>query len=68
MASAVARRTAKSGSGPFFGSNASFFEESLVRKHGPDPFALDFAVLLTRLRHGLTESFWDLKEILAAAP
>jgi hypothetical protein len=44
------KRTAKSGSGPFFGSNASFFEESLVRKHGPDPFASDFAVLLRMSR------------------
>ena len=37
------------GSGPFFGANESNSREIVGRKHGPDPFALDFAVLLKEL-------------------
>ena len=36
------------GSGPFFGENGWDPPEMPARKHGPDPFALDFAVLLPR--------------------
>ena len=45
------------GSGPFFGGNGKNFGVDATRKHRPDPFALDFAVLLRirqirDLRHG----------------
>ena len=42
----LARRTAKSGSGPFFGQGPTTSPPDVDRKHGPDPLAFDFAVLL----------------------
>ncbi len=58
LAAALAQLLSQSpGSGPFFGQNVGNSPEILARKHRPDPFALDFAILPGRGAGGEGISF-----------